>query len=136
MLLTRDEILSADDLRSERVQVPEWGGEVIVREMTGSQRDEWEGSVVRRVDDDEHGEPKVIIDSVNMRAKLVALCVVGEDDKPLFTLDDVEALGRKSGKALDRVVDAAKTLSKIADSDLADLGKGSASTGSDASAST
>lgn len=134
MLLTRDKILSADDIRSERVKVPEWGGEVIVREMTGEERDEWEGSVVRR-EEGEDGKAAVIIDPANMRAKLVALTVVDEKGERIFTMDDVEALGKKSGKALDRVVDKAKNLSKITDEDLEDLGKDSAPTGSGASAS-
>ena len=128
-LLTRGEILSADDLRSERVKVPEWGGEIIVKALNGEQRDQWEASIVTRQGDD------VIIESKNLRAKLVAICVVDENDKPLFTEADVEALGKKSAAALDRVVDVAKSISKIADGDLDDLGKDLASTGSDASAS-
>ena len=66
MLLTRDKILSADDIRSERVKVPEWGGEVIVREMTGAERDEWEGSVVRR----EEGEDGLIVYGYKFRRPL------------------------------------------------------------------
>ena len=45
--LTRDEILGADDLKTESVKVPEWGGTVLVRELTGAERDEWEASVVK-----------------------------------------------------------------------------------------
>ena len=49
MLLSKDQILSADDIQSQRVPVPEWGGEVMVRGLTGSQRDQWEaGLTVRR----------------------------------------------------------------------------------------
>jgi hypothetical protein len=42
MTLTRDSILNAKDLKKELVKVPEWGGEVYVRCMTGSERDAFE----------------------------------------------------------------------------------------------
>ena len=45
-LLTKDEILRADDLRLERVEVPEWGGEVVLRTMTGTERDAFEAELV------------------------------------------------------------------------------------------
>ena len=35
MLLTRDAILAAADIQTETVPVPEWGGEVAVRPLTG-----------------------------------------------------------------------------------------------------
>ncbi len=115
--LTRDDILSAEDLKSECVEVPEWGGEVIVREMTGTERDAWETSVVSTVDG------KVKINSVNMRAKLVAVSIVDSDGKRLFSDKDVVELGKKSCAALDRCVDVAKRLSRIGEDELEALGK-------------
>ncbi len=128
--LTRDEILGADDLNTESVDVPEWGGTVFVRELTGSERDTWEASVVKT------NGTKVTIDSRNMRAKLVALCVVDADGKRVFTEKDAIKLGAKSAAALDRVVDAARRLSRIGEDELENLGKGSELDQSDALAST
>jgi hypothetical protein len=128
--LTRDEILGADDLKSESVEVPEWGGTVTVRELTGTERDTWESSVVKT------NGAKVTIDSQNMRAKLAALCIVDEKGERMFTEKDAIALGKKSAAALDRVVDVARKLSRIGEDELADLGKDSGSTKSDASVST
>ena len=52
-LLTKEQMLAADDIKSERVEVPEWGGDVMVRGLTGTQRDAWEASMsVRRRQDD------------------------------------------------------------------------------------
>ena len=127
--LTRSEILSADDLKTESVKVPEWGGIVLVRELTGAERDTWETSVVKT------NGIKVTIDSHNMRAKLAALSIVGADGKRLFTVKDVQKLGNKSAAALDRVTDAAKRLSRIGEDELENLGKGSTPTRSGASAS-
>ncbi len=39
--LTGEEILGADDLPTEVVPVPEWDGTVIVRTLTGAERDHW-----------------------------------------------------------------------------------------------
>jgi hypothetical protein len=116
--LTRDEILSADDLTSERVKVPEWGGEVIVRALTGTLRDAWETSMVSA------DGKRLKVDSSNVRAKLVAVSVVDDKGKRVFTDKDVIRLGNKSAAALERVVDVAKRLSAIGEDELEAAGKG------------
>ena len=45
-LLTRDQILQAEDLPSETVTVLEWGGSVIVRGLTGSERGKFQNSIL------------------------------------------------------------------------------------------
>lgn len=116
-VLTRDAILSADDLQSERVKVPEWGGEVIVRGMTGKERDQLETEVVSR------DGKRVKVNAGNIRARLLVLSCIDEDGKRVFTDKDVKALGEKSGSALDRVAAVAQRLSKIRDSDIEAMGK-------------
>lgn len=116
--LTRKDILSAEDLKSERVKVPEWDGSIIVQEMTGTQRDAWETSVVST-----DGKGGVVINSENMRAKLCAMSIVDETGKLVFTKGDITALGKKSSAALDRVTDVAKRLSRIGEDELESLGK-------------
>lgn len=128
--LTRDEILGADDLKTESVEVPEWGGAVLVRELTGSERDTWEASVVKT------NGTKVTIDSHNMRAKLAALCIVDDAGERLFTDKEAAKLGAKSAAALDRVTDVARRLSRIGEDEVENLGKASSATKSDASVST
>ena len=108
-LLTRDAILAAVDLRRETVDVPEWGGSVIVSEMTGEARDAWEQSLIAP-----GSKPNLI----NVRARLVAACVVNEDGSRMFTPADVETLGRKSGRALDRVAKVAQRLNGLTDDDV------------------
>ncbi len=46
-LLTKDDILGADDLATEDVEVPEWGGCVRVRALTGTERDAFEAAMFR-----------------------------------------------------------------------------------------
>lgn len=93
-ILSREAILSAQDLQTEDVPVPEWGGSVRVRVMTGSERDGFGASLLG-------ADGKTVTDGY--KAKLVARCIVGEDGDRLFSDNDVELLRAKSAAALDRV---------------------------------
>lgn len=115
MLLSRDDILKAEDIAAETVSVPEWGGEVLVRGLTGRERDTFEADLLVR----RGGQMEV--DPRNARARLVALCVVGDDGKRLFTRDDIGALGEKSAAALNRVYEMAARLSGLGESDMKEL---------------
>lgn len=101
-MLTRDQILMCDDLPRETVQVPEWGGEVQVRTMTGADRDTFEASLIGK-----EGRLE------NVRARLVSLALCDESGVRLFNDSDVIALGQKSAKALDRVFTVAQRLNGI-----------------------
>ena len=115
MLLSRDAILQADDLEYEDVEVPEWGGTVRVRALNGTDRDAYEASL-RQLRGKEF-----VPNTVNVRAKLVAKAVVGEDGERLFSDQEVSALGKKSAAALDRVFEVAARLSRISEEDVDDL---------------
>lgn len=96
MALSRDEILAVNDCRTVEVQVPEWGGSVLVRVMSGRDRDRFEFMVQK---DKDAGKS---ID--NFRAKFCASIVCDEQGKALFSEADIEALGNKSAAALDRIL--------------------------------
>jgi hypothetical protein len=118
-ILTREAILKANDLKTEKVEVPEWGGTVIVSTITGEARDRMEAAIwaERRSGEDE-------VNVRNLRAKIVAACSVDEKGNLLFPNDgDVEALGRKNGKALDRVFEVARRLNGIGQEDIAEMEK-------------
>ncbi len=116
-LLSKESILKAEDLRSEVVSVPEWGGDVKVRSMTGLERDRFESSLIEEKGGD------VQKNTANLRAKLAACCIVDEAGELLFTDKDVTALGKKSAKALDRVFGVAQSLNGIGVDDVEDLTK-------------
>ena len=118
-MLTREQILQSDDLPRETVQVPEWGGEVQVRTMTGTDRDAFEASMVRGEGKDRK------VDLTNMRARLVGLTVIDEGGLRLFTDDEVDLLGAKSGAALDRVFAIAQKLNGLSGADVEELTKNS-----------
>jgi len=113
--LTRDTILAVDDREYETVPCPEWGGEVRLRSLTGAERDAYEQSLVQT-----RGKSREM-NLRNARAKLVALCAVDESGKRLFADADVDALGKKNAKPLDRLFDAARRLSGLSEDDVGRL---------------
>ena len=118
-LLSKSAILCANDLQTEDVEVPEWGGAVRVRSFTGRERDAFEASMVRGDGRDRK------VDLTNMRARLVGLTVIDETGQRLFTDDEVDLLGAKSGAALDRVFAVAQKLNGLSGSDVEELTKNS-----------
>ena len=130
MMLTRDQILEAPDLKTEAVQVPEWGGSVLVRSMNGADRDAFEASMITTLAD---GTRKP--DMANMRAKLVALTVVDEAGNRLFDITDVARLALTSATALERVFIAAQRLNGIGPASEDDAVKNSAAGLSESSTS-
>jgi len=118
-LLSKTAILCANDLQTEDVEVPEWGGVVRVRSFTGRERDAFEASMVRGEGKDRK------VDLTNMRARLVGLTVIDEGGQRLFTDDEVDLLGAKSGAALDRVFAIAQKLNGLSGADVEELTKNS-----------
>lgn len=117
MPLTRDQILNSTVAPTlETVEVPEWGGEVLIGVLTGRQRDRFERAAT---DAKDKGQ---------IRAMLAAFAIRGEDNKPIFTEHDINALGEKSSIALDRVFRAAFKLNRMGETDLADDAKNSETT--------
>lgn len=114
-LLSREAILQAQDLPTEDVEVPEWGGTVRVRGLTGAERDAFEQSIV------EQRGKSTRMNLKNIRAKLVALTVVDEQGNRVFTDEDAELLGKKSASALDRIFAVAQRLSGLRPEDVEEL---------------
>ncbi|MBB5875895.1 hypothetical protein [Xanthomonas sp. 3498] len=102
-LLTKQQILSADDRAVEDIEVKEWGGAVRVSTMSASDRDKWE-------QDTYGGEATKTED---FRARFVSLCLVNEKGARLFTDKEVAQLGGKSAAALDRVFRAAQRINAL-----------------------
>jgi hypothetical protein len=107
-MLTRDQILAATDLPTETVNVPEWGGDVRLRSMTGEDRDRWESAWIdyrKQMGDQE--------DMGHFRAHLLSHVIVDDAGNPLFSESDIARLARLSGKAIVRVSRAAMRMNGI-----------------------
>jgi hypothetical protein len=116
-VLTREDILKVEDLKVEKVEVPEWGGDIFIAEMSGDARDEFEQYAFAQ-----SGKKT---DYVHIRAALVAMCAVNEKRERLFSFEDIKALGQKNGLILDRLFDVANRLNKIFGSQREDVAKNS-----------
>lgn len=115
--LTRDEILAVEDIQTEKVDVPEWGGHVFVRGLTGTQRDAYQQSIVTTRGRDTQ------VNFRNATSKLVVLSVVHSEvsGRRLFTDADVKLLARKSAAALQRVFNVATRLSGLEREDIEEM---------------
>jgi len=122
MALNREEILKADDLPREPVDAPEWGGQVFIRTMTGTERDAWEAEMVQGKDQ---------VDMQNFRARLAVRVLVDEKGERLFKDGDAHRLGLKSARVLARIYDKARELNGLSNEDAEELVKNSGSAPSD-----
>jgi len=143
-LLTKIQILEARNRRkTEIVDVPEWfeDGQVIIIELSGKERDAFEADMIQL-----NTNGKQNINLRNIRAKLVARCVVNPDDfdvkevwknghvdgytaalkqghtiTRMFNDIDVNDLGDVSASALQRVFERCQKLSGITKEDVNEL---------------
>lgn len=113
--LSREQILTADDIVTEEVEVSEWDGTVLVRGLNAQARDNFQISLMR-----EPGR-SVRVNMANATAKLVALCIVDENGDRVFNQKDIVELSIKSGAAMNRVYMVAQRLSGLSIGDLEEL---------------
>lgn len=109
-LIGRDAILQADDLAVEVVEVPEWGGEVMVRGLTGKERGKFQAMMVTQKGN------STMLNTAALGEVNVWLCLFGICDEAggrIFTDKDFEALAKKSGTALERIASVIQRLSGL-----------------------
>lgn len=110
MALSKEAILSADDKKMVEYDVPEWGGNVKLRVMTGTERDRFESEFV-------NGNKSVDM----VRAKLVAKCLCDDKGQRLFSEGEIPQLGEKSAAVLDRLFAECMKLNRFSKEDVDDL---------------
>lgn len=115
-LLTKDQILAADRRKTKDVPVREWGGDVRLQEMSGDERDAWEGETFLRNDD---GTAR--FNAKQVRSRLLIRCMVDADGRRLFIDDEVAKLGSLSASTLQRLYNEAMELNKVSADDIEEL---------------
>lgn len=101
----RDKILAAPDIQSEAVFIPAWNVTVEVRGMTGQQRGAFLQEVMLK-----NGQ----MDFQKMYQLLLVLTVFDpENGEPIFKMGDLDAIGGKSGAALELVAQVSMRLSGL-----------------------
>ena len=97
-MLTREEILNTPDLKIVEVEVPEWGGTVKLQELNADA-----GIALQE-------EMKKIGDAGSqsgIRELALVLCAIDDEGAPLFKVEDMDALKKKSNRAINRLGEAA-----------------------------
>jgi len=104
--LTRDDILSIDDVVKFAVEVPEWGGTIYIKVLSGAEKESFETFTQRRLSgmgtDGKQDLSKVDIRQV--RVTLLQMAIVDSTGNRLFTTDDLGKLNQKNGTVIERLV--------------------------------
>lgn len=107
--LSRDDILNAQDFQTDEVDVSEeWGGTVLVRELSAAEAEDIGFSMA-----DAQGNID-LSKAQGLAIRTVALGVIDADHRPVFTKKDVEALGEHSRIAINRVATRIMQLTGLA----------------------
>ncbi len=105
-LLTRDQILQAQDIQREEVPVPEWGGVVLVRAISAAELIQ-----ITRQSMNADGQIKDM--PLELIIAIPALCIIDEQGHRLFSDADVAALGEKNSEPLRRITQIVQRLSGL-----------------------
>lgn len=121
-MLSKEDIIKANDTDVITVDVPEWGDSVFMAPMKGFERDAFEMGCA-------DGGME------NFRAKLVGLCLVDSDGTRLFNNNEIDDLGKKNARVLNRLFDQARNLCGMSDDDVEELAGNSESVTNEGSGS-
>ena len=108
-VLTRSKIQAAQDLPTEKVSIPEWGGDVFVRGMNVDELQKY--LALLHVSGQEVDVSKV--DVSTSLITIVIFCVVDEQGTRLFAEEDAEWLKTKGAGALRKISEVAGRLTGI-----------------------
>jgi hypothetical protein len=105
--VTKDAIIQVSDLPFEDVSVPEWGGKVRIRLLTGEEIDAYHGSMFEMKGD------KVIQNRDNFRTKLLVRCLCDGEGNRLFKDSELGLLAGKSGAVINRLYGIASRINAL-----------------------
>ena len=98
MILNKDAILNSDDLPTEVLNVPEWGGTVTIKA--------WSGSDLSRI--------LGFVDKPSFYIDVAAASIVDDKGERIFSSpQDVQALSKKNGQAIKTIASAALDLNGL-----------------------
>jgi hypothetical protein len=104
VLLTAEQILAAEDIKYVEVEVPEWGGMVRLKTLSGEEAAEFLSDEFQK-------------DKKNASVRVLIMSAVKEDGTLMFTVDEIVKLRKKSLRAINRLQDAALKLNGLKEED-------------------
>lgn len=123
MSLSKAAILAAKDVRlSDAIPVPEWGGDVYIKTLSGLERDAFEES---------YQEQKMKA----FRVRFLVLTLCDDSGERLFSDGDYDSLGKKSSVVINRLFERAWSHNAFTQEAVDGLGKDSPSAPSESSTS-
>ena len=99
--LTAADILQAEDFVFEDISIPEWGGTVRIRSLSGAQR----ATLKKAIDAGTETADEMIC----------VMCMVDDDGNRIFNSSQIEALRKKNTKAITRIAKRALVISGMID---------------------
>lgn len=121
-ILTRNQILEAKDIKTKTVHVTEWGGDVIIKQLSAKEFNDISMNIVnikkvaakqlsnKNKDDFEDAINEIAIK--NQKIMLIVKSLVDENMKPLFTEADLEILYTKNNTVIDRLISEIEEFNK------------------------
>ena len=112
MALSKAKILAAKDVKlSDPVAVPEWGGDVYIKTLSGTERDAFEEA---------YAEQKMKA----FRVRFLVLTLADESGERLFAEGDIPALSDKSSIVINRLFEKAWSHNAFTNEAVEALGNG------------
>lgn len=103
MALTLSEILAVEDRKPEPLPVPEWGGEVFIKTMSGIDRDAYENRLIKCM---KKGE---LVENRGLKMALLRKTLCDEAGELLIASDkDAKAFEGKSSQVIQRLFEASQ----------------------------
>lgn len=114
--LSPSNIENVQDITLVEVEVPEWGGVVYIRSLSGKERDHFDSIYFNQ-------DIPFIEKFKNARARFLVTVLCNENGEQLLKPEQVEMLGNKNGAVLDRLFEKAQEISGLRKKDIDKMGK-------------
>jgi hypothetical protein len=110
-ILSRQQIIgNKRACKMVEIAVPHWGGNVMVKELTGSELDAFEAGMAKEYEKAMKGGKEY---KPNVRALILLCCICDAEGKPIFEEGDQEALGNLPAWQIEALIDNADQLNRI-----------------------
>ena len=100
MILSKQQILLADDRPTEDVDVPEWGGSVRLRVLSGAQREAVEIKMHQCRSENTNTSTAAW---KGLKNYILSCAMVDESGAQMFAEKEVASLGEKNGSVIERL---------------------------------
>ena len=108
VVISKEQILNVKDYDVREVDVPEWGGMIRLKSMSGKERDAFESKCLTR------NKGGKIFNVDGLKALLITCVVMNPDnDELMFTSDDIENLNKKSAKVINQLFEVASEMNGL-----------------------